>query len=164
MRRPRNTGENWWVIGKKYEPSHEKTKSLGFQPGLTQTGLCCHRSRLEAWNFGFRTKRICTIRVTKTKVLIRFAVTAKLICVFVFAYADCWFSHEAAHLIRNSIDWTSLVIMNFLSEFCQVVRHNRLQWQTYYRLVTSEQPTKEMSGQCRKIQCCWMASLKRLLQ
>ena len=24
-------------------------------------------------------------------------VTAKLICVFVFAYADCWFSHEAAH-------------------------------------------------------------------
>ena len=25
-------------------------------------------------------------------------VTAKLICVFVFTYADCWFSHEAAHL------------------------------------------------------------------
>ena len=24
-------------------------------------------------------------------------VTAKLICVFVFAYADCWFSHEATH-------------------------------------------------------------------
>ena len=24
--------------------------------------------------------------------------TAKLICVFVFAYAKCWFSHEAAHL------------------------------------------------------------------
>ena len=23
-------------------------------------------------------------------------VTAKLICVFVFANADCWFSHEAA--------------------------------------------------------------------
>ena len=27
-----------------------------------------------------------------------FAVTAKLICAFVFAYADCWFSHEAAHM------------------------------------------------------------------
>ena len=27
-----------------------------------------------------------------------FAVTAKLICAFVFAYADCWFSHGAAHL------------------------------------------------------------------
>ena len=29
----------------------------------------------------------CTIRVAKTKALIKFAVTAKLICVFVFAYA-----------------------------------------------------------------------------
>ena len=26
------------------------------------------------------------------------AVTAKLICVFVFAYAKCWFSHDAAHI------------------------------------------------------------------
>ena len=34
--------------------------------------------------------------MAKTKVLISFAVTAKLICVFVFAYADCWFSHEVA--------------------------------------------------------------------
>ena len=34
----------------------------------------------------------------KTKALISFAVTAKLICVFVFAYADCWFSHDAAHV------------------------------------------------------------------
>ena len=24
-------------------------------------------------------------------------VTAKLICVFVFTYAKCWFSHDAAH-------------------------------------------------------------------
>ena len=40
----------------------------------------------------------CTIRVGKIKALISFAVTAKLICAFVFAYAaDCWFSHEAAH-------------------------------------------------------------------
>ena len=34
----------------------------------------------------------------KTKALISFVVTVKLICVFVFAYADCWFSHEAAHI------------------------------------------------------------------
>ena len=31
--------------------------------------------------------------------LISFKVTAKLICVFVFAYAKCWFSHEAAHYV-----------------------------------------------------------------
>ena len=36
--------------------------------------------------------------VAKTKALISFAVTAKLICVFVFTYAKCWFSHDAAHL------------------------------------------------------------------
>ena len=41
------------------------------------------------------------IRVAKTKALISFAVTAKLICVFVFAYADCWVSHEAAHILRE---------------------------------------------------------------
>ena len=36
------------------------------------------------------------MRVVKTKALISFAVTAKLICAFVFAYADCWLSHGAA--------------------------------------------------------------------
>ena len=35
----------------------------------------------------------------KTKALISFAVTAKLICAFVFAYANCWFSHARAILI-----------------------------------------------------------------
>ena len=38
------------------------------------------------------------IQVAKTKALISFAVTAKLICAFVFAYADCWFSYEVAQL------------------------------------------------------------------
>ena len=35
----------------------------------------------------------------KTKALIRFAVTAKLICVFVFVYAKRWFSHDGAQII-----------------------------------------------------------------
>ena len=41
----------------------------------------------------------CTIYIAKTKALISFAVTAKLICVFVFAYAKCWFSHDEAQNI-----------------------------------------------------------------
>ena len=41
----------------------------------------------------------CTIRVAKTKALISFAVTAKLICVFVYAYAKSRFSHDAAHFM-----------------------------------------------------------------
>ena len=34
------------------------------------------------------------MRVAKTKALISFAVTAKLMCVFVFAYAKSRFSHR----------------------------------------------------------------------
>ena len=40
----------------------------------------------------------CTICVAKTKALISFAVTAKLICAFVFAYAKSRFSHIEAQL------------------------------------------------------------------
>ena len=39
------------------------------------------------------------MRVAKTKALISFAVTAKLICVFIFAYAKSRFSHDDAHII-----------------------------------------------------------------
>ena len=40
----------------------------------------------------------CTIYEAKTKALISFAVTAKLICAFVFAYTKIRFSHDAAHI------------------------------------------------------------------
>ena len=36
--------------------------------------------------------------MAKTKALISCAVTAQLICAFVFAYANFWFSHAAAHI------------------------------------------------------------------
>ena len=39
-----------------------------------------------------------TINEAITKALISFAVTAKLICVFVFAYAKSRFSHDPAHM------------------------------------------------------------------
>ena len=39
----------------------------------------------------------CTICVAKTKALISFTVTVKLICVFVSAYAKIRFSHNEAH-------------------------------------------------------------------
>ena len=44
-----------------------------------------------------------TIRIAKTKALISFAVTAKLICVFVFAYAKDRFSHDAAHMAVDGL-------------------------------------------------------------
>ena len=81
-----------------YEPRCEKNGLRGFRPGPTQTRLCSHRRWLEACNFVFRKKRDCNIYIAKTKALISFAVSAKLICVFVFAYAKSWFSHDTAHI------------------------------------------------------------------
>ena len=40
--------------------------------------------------------------VAKEKALISRAVTAQLICAFVFAYAKITFSHNAAQLFRDS--------------------------------------------------------------
>ena len=66
------------------ELQRKKTGLREFRPGLTQTELYKHR-RLESGTFKLRKYRNCTIRVAKTKALISFAVTAKLICAFVFA-------------------------------------------------------------------------------
>ena len=65
------------------------------KPGCTATE---DGSRLE-----IRKKRDCTIRVAKTKALISFAVIAKLIAVFVFAYAKSRFSHNEAQMRLTSI-------------------------------------------------------------
>ena len=80
------------------EPRRQKTSLRDFRPGPTQTGLCNDRRWLEAYNLRFRKKSDYSIQVAKTKTQISFAVTAKLICVFVFAYAKILFSHVAAQL------------------------------------------------------------------
>ena len=41
----------------------------------------------------------CTIRVAKTKALIRCAVTVQLICAFVFIKVKVQFSRVAAHML-----------------------------------------------------------------
>ena len=87
--------------------------TMWFPNRWTQIRLYTHRSRLEARN-GLKKKSKCTIRVAKTKTLISFVITAKLICVFVFAYADCWFSHEAALLMIESNSVNFLYIMRYL--------------------------------------------------
>ena len=47
----------------------------------------------------FKKKRDCSIYVANTKVLISCEVNAQLICIFVFAYAESKFSHDAAHMM-----------------------------------------------------------------
>ena len=76
------------------KPNNVVSEQVRHKSGYTVT---------ETLNFGFEKKRKCTIYVAKTKVLISFVVTAKLICIFVFAYIDCWFSHEVAQMCNNVI-------------------------------------------------------------
>ena len=93
-----------------YEPHRGKTNNVvseqvRHKPACTST----ERARsLKFWIY-------CTIRVAKTKALISLAVTAKLICAFVFAYADYNFSHKAAHtrILRGTRN-LSLVFIKFL--------------------------------------------------
>ena len=61
-------------------------------------GLYKRRKWLVAGNFGLRKKRSSSICEVKTKALISFAVTAKLICAFVFAQAKIRFAHDTAQL------------------------------------------------------------------
>ena len=78
------------------EPWREKANNLVFQPSLTQTGMYSLRSRLEPAKFKFKKKSDCTICIANTKALIRYAVTAQLICAFVFAYM-----HVVGFLMRQ---------------------------------------------------------------
>ena len=48
--------------------------------------------------------------------LISFAVTAKLIYVFVFAYAKSWFSQDAAHIVKLGLIRVYIVFLNFAVE------------------------------------------------
>ena len=61
------------------------------------------------------------MRTTKTKALISFAVTAKLICVFVFLYAKSRFSHDAALFITDAkliLNSYSVIIVMRKPAFC----------------------------------------------
>ena len=89
------------------------------KPGCTATedGL-----RLEISDLG-RKGIDCTIHVAKTKELISFAVTAKLICVFVFAYAKSRFSHNEAHFLSEASqgDITQTCLCNMQRFFKPVI-------------------------------------------
>ena len=77
------------------EPRHDKICIRFFRSCPTQTVLYGHRRWLEACNFEFRKKRYSNsttcIDVANTKVLISCAVTAQLICAFVFTYVKTGF-------------------------------------------------------------------------
>ena len=93
-------GQVHLTLERENEPVREKTNNLGsdqlrHKPGcaVTEDG-----KRLEISDLG---RMGLYYRVATTKELISFAVTAKLICAFVFAYAECWFSHAQAQIILS---------------------------------------------------------------
>ena len=65
---------------KLIEPVCEKTNNLDSTRSDTNWAVQSLKIAI-----GFKKKRNCTIRVVKTKALISCAVTAQLICAFVFA-------------------------------------------------------------------------------
>ena len=66
----------------------------------------------------------------------RRSVTAKLICVFVFAYANCWFSHEAAQIKHDAYICT-----------CNDLGQEKKLSVLFAWFVFTHQPTA-MSGRC----------------
>ena len=72
-----------------------ENRSLGF-PTRSLTNRAVQSQKM-AKGLKFRIKEV--EGVGKTKALISFAVTAKLICVFVFAYAKSRFSHNEAQIL-----------------------------------------------------------------
>ena len=66
--------------------------------GADQLGSYCEADLHLCFRMCRFKKKDCTIRVAKLKALISLAVTAKLICIFVFACADCWFSGVMAQM------------------------------------------------------------------
>ena len=56
---------------------------------------------------------VFTIPVEKTKALISLAVTVKLVCAFVFAWAKIWFSHIMADIL---VVWEHLSCLNVILE------------------------------------------------
>ena len=59
----------------------------------------------------------------KTKALISCVVTAQLICIFVFAYANSRFSLDVAHIVLlvDSADKDSISLLTLAATFAHVV-------------------------------------------
>ena len=100
--------------------SHVMRKPTMWFPNRSNTNRAVQVEKM-AGNFGFSKSRNCTIHLVKTKVLISFAVTAKLFCPFIFAYAKCWFSHDTAQQFSTLIRLRICVITQLKYEKTQLI-------------------------------------------
>ena len=89
--------------------------------------------------------------------LISFTVTAKLICVFVFAYANRWFSHEAAHFLQWSCVARKPVLWGFRPGQRQTGLLSYLQLsdlETRHILLSGQRKIKALIRLHRNVRCC----------
>ena len=88
-------------ITKINEPVCGKTNNLAFRPGLTQTSLCKHRKIARSFKFWILEEEGFYYLCSGNK-------GADHVCVFVFAYANCCFSHAAAQIKKSSKNWKKI--------------------------------------------------------
>ena len=87
--------------------------------------------------------------MAKTKALISFAVTAKLICVFVFAYADCLLSCALLRLILYLVcAITSCFNLCYLSSYFSSLQTSD-SWKTVFHLQCCIKMDLETNFYCR---------------
>ena len=91
------------------------------------------------------------MRIAKTKMLISCAVTAQLICVFVFAYAKSRFSHNEAHIVGNHL------IVNHLD----VMAHSCSSTLLCFSLLACCQGSKPVLESFGDIQCVFLEDSRR---
>ena len=85
---------------------------------------------------------------SENKGVISFAVTAKLICVFVFTYAKCWFSQDAAYIHFSCYKTLHQQIMQISSEVrFGTIRHTPMN--TMEQLITTR--TKQVQHICQSL-------------
>ena len=85
----------------------------------------------------------------KTKAQISFAVTAKLICTFVFSNSDCLFSHEAAQLYLLIIEQLHEKTNKIVQLICAFVFATQLIVQYLYNFNLKFQAVTVQAGLCR---------------
>ena len=86
-------------------------------PNRLDTNQAVHAQKMARdWKFRIKKVEALLYPIAKTKALISFTVTAKLICAFVFAYATCYFSHDQAHLFSDLLDCWPFLISFFSSQ------------------------------------------------
>ena len=83
----------FWLIFYHIWAAMQENRSSGFPTRSDTNRPVQLQNMARSLKFRIRKKGNCTIPLAKTK-----ALTAQVICIFVFVWAKIWFSHDMAHI------------------------------------------------------------------